>query len=95
VASVTWIAAEDYYARLHVGQTSHLLRETLAALEQDLDPRAFLRIHRSALVNIASISALRRGPDGRYVVVLSDGTRLPVSERRRAAVLKALGARST
>ncbi|HZS59465.1 MAG TPA: LytTR family DNA-binding domain-containing protein [Gemmatimonadaceae bacterium] len=93
IASVTWIAAEDYYARVHVGQTSHLLRETLTALEQDLDPNAFVRIHRSALVNIASISELRRRSDGRYCVVLTDSTRLAVSERRRGAVLKALGAR--
>lgn len=91
ITSVTWIAAEDYYARVHVGHASHLLRETLAALEDELDPRAFVRIHRSALVNVASVRELRRGPDGRYSVILQDGTTLAVSERRRAAVLKALG----
>lgn len=92
VASVTWIAAEDYYARVHTGKTSHLLRETLATLEQELDPNAFVRIHRSALVNMASISQIHRGPDGRCTIALTDGTRLEVSERRRAAVLRALGA---
>ena len=91
VASVTWIAAEDYYARVYVGSASHLLRETLTALEEELDPRSFVRIHRSALVNVACVRALQRGADGRYTVVLRDGTRLGVSERRRAAVLKALG----
>lgn len=92
IASVTWIAAEDYYARVHVGKTTHLLRETLTALERDLDPRTFVRIHRSALVNISAIAELRRGADGRYAVLLADGTRLEVSERRRSVVLKALGA---
>jgi two-component system LytT family response regulator len=93
VASVTWIAAEDYYARIYAGNASHLLRETLTALEGELDPRSFVRIHRSALVNVAHIRELRRGADGRYTVILRDGTSLRVSERRRAAVLKALGAR--
>lgn len=92
-SSVTWIAAEDYYARIYAGRVSHLLRESLASLERELDPHVFVRIHRSALVNISSISELRRGAAGRYTIVLTDGTRLEVSERRRAAVLKALGAR--
>lgn len=91
VASVTWIAAEDYYARIHAGKVSHLLRETLTTLEAELDPRAFVRIHRSALVNVAYVRELRRGADGRYTVLLRDGTGLRVSERRRAAVLRALG----
>ena len=91
IGSVTWIAAEDYYARVYAGGASHLLRETLTALEQELDPRTFIRIHRSALVNVAYVRELRRGADGRYTILLRDGTSLGVSERRRAAVLKALG----
>jgi two-component system LytT family response regulator len=90
VASVMWIAAEDYYARVHAGNASHLLRETLTALEEELDPHTFVRIHRSALVNVDYVHELRRGPEGHYSIVLRDGTRLRVSERRRAAVLKAL-----
>ncbi len=93
VASVAWIAAEDYYARIHAGGASHLLRESLSVLERELDPKAFVRIHRSALVNVAYVRELRRGPAGRYTVVLTDGTRLEVSERRRAAVLRAFGQR--
>jgi two-component system LytT family response regulator len=92
VASVTWIAAEDYYARVYAGNASHLLRQSLAVLEEELDPRTFVRIHRSALVNVAYVQELRRGPEGHYSIVLRDGTRLRVSERRRAVVLKALGA---
>jgi DNA-binding LytR/AlgR family response regulator len=52
-----------------------------------------VRIHRSALVNVAHVRELRRLSDGRYTVILHDGTSLRVSERRRAAVLKALGAK--
>jgi two-component system, LytTR family, response regulator len=91
VASVTWIAAEDYYARIYANGASHLLRESLTVLEQSLDPRTFVRIHRSALVNVNFVRELTRGAEGRYTVVLRDGTRLDVSERRRAVVLKALG----
>jgi two-component system, LytTR family, response regulator len=90
VASVTWIAAEDYYARIHTNGSSHLLRESLNMLEHELDPRTFVRIHRSAMVNISCVAEVKRGAGGRYTVVLRDGTRLGVSERRRAAVLKAL-----
>jgi two-component system, LytTR family, response regulator len=91
VASVTWIEAEDYYARIHADGASHLLRESLNVLERELDPATFVRIHRSALVNVAYIRELRRGPSGRYRIILVDGTPLDVSERRRAAVLKSLG----
>jgi two-component system, LytTR family, response regulator len=92
VSSVTWIAAEDYYARIHANGASHLLRESLSVLERELDPTSFVRIHRSALVNVAYVRELHRGPAGRYTIVLVDGTRLDVSERRRAAVARALGA---
>jgi two-component system, LytTR family, response regulator len=91
VSSVMWIAAEDYYARIYANGASHLLRESLSALERELDPATFVRIHRSALVNVSCVRELRRGADGRCTVVLNDGTRLDVSERRRTAVLRVLG----
>jgi two-component system LytT family response regulator len=89
VASVVWIAADDYYARLHLTGASYLLRRPLATLEQELDPRMFIRVHRGALVNISHVRELHRGLDGRTVILLRDGTRLPISERRRGAVVKA------
>jgi two-component system LytT family response regulator len=91
VASVMWIGAEDYYCRVHAGAASYLMRESLAALERELDPSLFIRVHRSAIVSISTIRELRRAASGRTAVVLSDGTRLLVSERRRPAVLRALG----
>jgi two-component system LytT family response regulator len=80
-AEIDWIGADDYYARLHVGAKSHLLRESLASLETRLDPRRFARVHRSAIVQIDRIRQLH-GED----VVLRDGVRVTVSRRRRAAI---------
>ncbi len=89
VASVVWIAADDYYARLHLTDASYLLRRPLAVLERELDPAQFIRVHRGAVVNLSHVRELQRGPDGKPVIVVLDGTRIAVSGRRRAAVLRA------
>ena len=81
VAEIDWIGADDYYACLHVGAKSHLLRESLASLETRLDPRRFARVHRSAIVQIDRIRELY-GDE----VVLRDGMRVAVSRRRRTAI---------
>ena len=49
---IDWIEAADYYVRLHISRKSHLLRETMSALEEKLDPAKFFRVHRSAIVNL-------------------------------------------
>lgn len=89
VTSVVWIEADDYYARLHLTGVSYLLRRPLNVLEHELDPRTFVRVHCGALVNMSHVRELYRGPDGRGAILLLDGTRLGISERRRAAVLRA------
>src|SRR5215831_12601524 len=81
VSEIDWIGADDYYARLHVGAKSHLLRESLASLEARLDPRRFARVHRSAIVQIDRIRELR-GDE----LVLHDGRRVAVSRRKRSAI---------
>ncbi|MBV8846468.1 MAG: response regulator transcription factor [Bryobacterales bacterium] len=81
VAEIDWIGADDYYARLHVGAKSHLLRESLTSLETRLDPRRFARVHRSAIVQIDRIRELR-GDE----LVLRDGMRVAVSRRRRPTI---------
>jgi two-component system LytT family response regulator len=81
VAEIDWIGADDYYACLHVGAKSHLLRESLSSLETRLDPRRFARVHRSAIVQIDRIRELR-GDE----LLLLDGMRVVVSRRRRAAI---------
>ena len=78
---IDWIGADDYYAVLHIGNRHYLLRESLASLETRLPRGAFVRVHRSAIVNCRSVRELRRG-----AVILHDGTRVSTSRRRRAAV---------
>ena len=86
---IDWISAADYYAELHVGKRCHLLRESLASLEHRLEGLRFVRIHRSAIVNLARVRQLRFS--GRAsALILEDGTRLPVSRRRKTALKAAL-----
>lgn len=91
VDSVSWIRADDYYASVFAGGTAYLIRESLAELERRLDPREFVRVHRSAIVRLAVVRALDRPPNGRFELVLHDGTRVPVSRSRHAAVVRLLG----
>jgi two-component system LytT family response regulator len=86
LAEVDWIQAQDYYAAIYTRGRRHLVRESLASLEARLDPARFVRVHRSALVCIERVRELRSGPDDESMIVLRDGTRIPVSRRRRAAV---------
>ncbi|HEY0195354.1 MAG TPA: LytTR family DNA-binding domain-containing protein [Kofleriaceae bacterium] len=91
VADIDWIEAQDYCAALHVGDAVHVVRQSLATLEAELDPARFVRIHRNAMVNVARIRELHHG-GSELDVVLATGTRLPVSRRRREALEKLLGA---
>lgn len=79
VADVDWIEAAGNYVRLHHGGESHLLRETMTALEGRLDPNRFVRIHRSTIVNLDRVKELRHILHGDYAVILRDGTRLTLS----------------
>ena len=81
-----WIQAEDYYAAVHALGRRHLLRESLDSFEQRLDPAQFIRVHRSAIVRIDRIRELRAADAASAVVVLRDGTQVPVSRRRRELV---------
>jgi two-component system LytT family response regulator len=85
-----WIEAEGNYARLHLGAESHLLRETMQALEQRLGSAAFARIHRSRIVNIRRVRELRLLPTGEYEAVLTTGIRLGVSRHYREALQERL-----
>jgi two-component system, LytTR family, response regulator len=74
VDDTDWIGAAGDYAELHVRGRSHLLRETMNSLEQKLDPKNFLRIHRSRILRAACIVELRNMEDGTYLVKLTDGS---------------------
>jgi two-component system, LytTR family, response regulator len=63
VSDIEWIKAADYYACLHAGGKRHLLRESIKTLEAKLDPGKFVRLHRSAIVNIDHVREIHR--DGR------------------------------
>jgi two-component system LytT family response regulator len=78
---VDWIEGADYYVRLHVSGRAHLLRESMATLERELDPRRFCRVHRSAIVNMDRVREIRSGAPTE--VVLLDGTAIPLSRARR------------
>jgi two-component system LytT family response regulator len=84
-SEVDWVEAADNYVTLHVGGREYLLRETLASLEQQLDPARFGRIHRSALVQFDRIAELHPASHGEIDLVLRDGVRLTVSRTWREA----------
>ena len=73
---IDWIEAADDHVKLHVGTKTYVHRDTLGRLEQRLSPTAFLRIHRSTIVNIERIRELQPWFQGDYVLILADGTRL-------------------
>jgi two-component system LytT family response regulator len=83
-AEVIWIEAEDYYVLIHSKRGRHMVRATLSSLEQRLDPRVFLRVHRAALVNLQEVQEIR--DDGGLSLVLSDGSHVAVSRSKRERV---------
>ncbi|MDX1530996.1 MAG: LytTR family DNA-binding domain-containing protein [Rhodothermales bacterium] len=91
VEEIDWIEGAGVYARLHVGDKAHLLRETLTNLAQGLDPARFVRIHRSTIVNRERVRELRSYFHGEYIVVLEDGTQLKLSRTYRDALERLVG----
>jgi two-component system, LytTR family, response regulator len=91
VEEIDWIEAAGNYVRLHVGKETHLLRDTMSSLETRLDPRKFLRIHRSTMVNIERIQELQPLFHGDYVVILRDGTQLNMSRGYRQRLQEVFG----
>jgi two-component system LytT family response regulator len=83
ISEIDWIEAADYYACLHTGSKTHLLRRTLAELEQELNPTIFCRIHRSTIVNLDRVRRLELNAEGEHDVLLDNGTRLRLSRRYR------------
>jgi two-component system, LytTR family, response regulator len=90
---IDWIEAAGHYVLLHVDAEVHEMRETVARLEARLDAARFVRVHRSAIVNLDRIRELLPSFHGEFVVVLRDGTRVALSrgysDRLRAMVAAA------
>jgi two-component system LytT family response regulator len=78
VGAVDWIEAAGNYVVLHVGKENHILRDSLAALEDQL-PRSFLRISRSTIVNLDRVRELQAMAAGEHVVILQDGRQIPMT----------------
>ena len=94
-SEIDWIEAADYYVSLHVGSRTHLLRRSMAELEQELDENAFCRIHRSAIVKLDRVRRLELNESGEYDVLLINGIRLRLSRRYRKELQSRLRANST
>jgi two-component system LytT family response regulator len=89
VQDVAWIEADGAYVNVHVGGKRHVLRESLSQIIDRLGPADFIRIHRSAGINLGHLRALKRGRVG-LEVELSDGTRIPISRRKAREVVELL-----
>lgn len=95
VTDIDWIEAAGYYACLHVGSETHIIRRTLSDLEHDLEEQGFVRIHRSTIVNLERVAGLVLQAEGEYQVVLTSKIQLPLSRRFRKHLQERLGAPST
>ena len=79
IDDIDWVEAAGNYVKLHVGRDTHLMRETMSGIEKMLDPSRFLRIHRSAIVNLDRVREMQPWFSGEYTVILRDGTQLRLS----------------
>src|SRR6266851_886563 len=86
---IDWIEADNYYAAIHARDRRHLVRESLASLALRLDATHFVRVHRSAIVNIDRVKEVRNN-GGEIVLLLEHGIFVPVSRRRRSAMRRLL-----
>jgi two-component system LytT family response regulator len=90
--AIEWVEAQGDYVKLHIGKESHMLRETMSAASEHLDPNRFVRIHRSRIVNLDFVREIRPLWGGDYSVLMRDGTELTMSRTYRASVQAALHA---
>lgn len=79
VSDIRWIGAEENYVRICTEGETHLLRETMTSIEQRLDPKSFLRVHRSAIVNLRYVKEVRTESRGDFIVQLVNGHRVAMS----------------
>lgn len=86
VSEIRLIGAEENYVRLHTRDETHLLRETMAGLEQRLDPQLFLRVHRSSIINLQYVREMLIENEGDASAILTDGRRVPVSRGYRSRI---------
>lgn len=90
VSEIRWIGAEENYVRLCTERETHLLRETMAHLEERLDPHLFMRVHRSFIVNLQYVKEVRTEHDGESSVIMVDGQRVAMSRSYKSRILETL-----
>jgi two-component system LytT family response regulator len=90
VDDIRWIAAEENYVRICTVGESHLLRETMTSLESRLNPEMFLRVHRSAIVNLQYVREVKNESDGDATVILTSGEKIALSRSYRSSINRLL-----
>lgn len=86
IEDIRWVEAEENYVRIHTANESHLLREAIGHLEGRLDPRTFIRIHRSSIVNLQYVKEVKHEANGDANVVLMSGETIPLSRSYRSRI---------
>jgi two-component system LytT family response regulator len=90
IQDIRWIEADENYVRICTGSESHMLREAIGHIEGRLDPACFLRVHRSAIVNLQYVKEVKNEPDGDATVILFSGERIAMSRGYKARIQKHL-----
>jgi two-component system, LytTR family, response regulator len=88
---IDWLEADDKYVHLHTGKGTRMVRQTLSAMEEQLDPKKFVRVHRSAMVNTDRIKELQPLFNGEHSLILDNGTRLTLSRKYKQKLFELLG----
>ncbi|HEX7152157.1 MAG TPA: LytTR family DNA-binding domain-containing protein [Thermoanaerobaculia bacterium] len=91
IEEIDWFESAGNYIRLHIGTDGYLLRETMSGLEEKLDPQRFVRVHRTAIVNVDRIRELQAASHGDYMVVLKTGAQITLSRVYRDRLDTLLG----
>jgi len=86
ITEIRWIAAEENYVRICTANESHLLRETMTGIESKLDSQMFMRVHRSAIVNLKYVKEVRREISGDFSVLLSNGQKVAMSRSHHSNI---------
>lgn len=91
IEKLDYVEAQDDYVSLHSGGRSYLKQQPIAGVEAMLDPARFVRIHRSSIINLERVTRIEPYAKDRRIVILTDGTRLPVSRSGYARLMEAMG----
>ena len=91
VSEIDLIRADDKYVQLHAGKTIHLIRQTLSAMNKQLDPQKFVQIHRSIIINVERIKELQTMFSGDYTIVMENEAEIPLNRNYRKRLFEIIG----